>query len=314
MKFKAKVRKKGATSVASTLPQKAGSEQERLKLARKACDEIIQRQRLHNVYGWEPDVAVRARNLHEEFFGTYPPPNAPRVLVKQRVVMEVYRREHERLGVEHLLPSFHAKRRDLLAKWRPDTDISAVLVESELNKDREIPFARQAGKGDNIGVGKTPDSASSPGRRKIMAKAKRKVSAQKAIAAESGGRPVGKTTGLGIQDAWVHVFESNAKAKKSERMTDPQISAWMHSEFPGRGSVVFDRVQSVRTKYNKGGLTRGVVPNTPSVAYDEEGNVQDKSRRGPATPTPSAALKKSAKAATPAVKVRKKATARKSKA
>lgn len=314
---KAKIRKrKGAALTApTTSPQKSNptpsNEQERqlLKEARKACDEFILRHQLNNVYGWEPDVAARARNLHKEFFGSYPPPNAPKVLVKHRVVMEVYHREYAERGVLHLLPKSHAERRKKLARWLPDTEISAVLVESELNKEREIPFAKVDRKGENVGVGKTPDSGKSPEGRKNMAK--KKVSASKAIAAESGGRPVGKTTGLGIQDAWVHVFEQNSKAKKADRMTDDQISAWMHNEFPGRESKVFDRVQSVRTKYNKGGLTRGVVPSIQSVPYDAEGNVSEP-RRGRPVPKPSTALKataekKAASKGAPEIKARKKA-------
>ncbi len=85
-------------------------------------------------------------------------------------------------------------------------------------------------------------------------------------------RPRGVTTGLSIQDAWVHVFERNAKARKCDRMTDDEIGAFMVGEFPGYTSVVFHKVQIVRTRYNRGGLTRGVVPAKESVRYDENGD------------------------------------------
>ncbi|WP_432799947.1 hypothetical protein [Poriferisphaera sp. WC338] len=69
------------------------------------------------------------------------------------------------------------------------------------------------------------------------------------------GRPRGKTTGLGIQEYWVKLFRQNAYVAKKDCMADAQITAAMKAEFPGRDSAVFDRVSSVRNKYNKGGLT-----------------------------------------------------------
>jgi len=90
---------------------------------------------------------------------------------------------------------------------------------------------------------------------------------------KKGKRPVGRTTGLSIQRAWVHIFETNAKARKVDRMTDEQISEFMCAEFPGHAeqSKVFHKVQVVRTRYNRGGMTKGTVPDVLSVQYDDEG-------------------------------------------
>lgn len=100
------------------------------------------------------------------------------------------------------------------------------------------------------------------------------------------GRPQGKTTGLGVQAAWVHIFEQNEKVAKAKRLTDDGISAFMHKEFPGRQSKVFDGVQSVRTKYNKGGLTGGEVPKTQSIRYGDDGSASPTRVGRPAAAAP----------------------------
>ena len=91
--------------------------------------------------------------------------------------------------------------------------------------------------------------------------------------AEGGGRPVGKTTGVGVIDTWIFYFEQNEKVSASNKRTDEKISKAMHREFPGRASAIFDRVQAVRNRYNKGGLTRGVVPKRQSRRYGSDGKV-----------------------------------------
>lgn len=118
-------------------------------------------------------------------------------------------------------------------------------------------------------------------KKKTKAKAKRSAARKKTTKTQASkggsggptGRPKGKTSGLGIQDAWAHIFQKNEKASKNKRLTDEQISKWMHKEFPGRGSTVFDHVQGVRTKYNKGGLSGNVAPKTQSKRYDSDGAV-----------------------------------------
>ncbi len=82
-------------------------------------------------------------------------------------------------------------------------------------------------------------------------------------------RPIGKTLGLGIQDTWVHIFLQNGKAKKKDRLTDAEITKFIKSEFPRRKTEYFRRVDWVRRRYNRGGLTKGVVPKRVSVAYDK---------------------------------------------
>jgi hypothetical protein len=65
----------------------------------------------------------------------------------------------------------------------------------------------------------------------------------------------------------VKLFEDNAKAK----LTDEQISKAIKKNFPGRDSAVFDHVAAIRNRYNKGILTKGVLPKVPSVRYGEDG-------------------------------------------
>lgn len=105
---------------------------------------------------------------------------------------------------------------------------------------------------------------------------------------ESGKRPVGKQSGVGIVETWVQLFEANEKAPKAKRMTDDEISKAMHTNFKGRASKVFDAVNAVRSRYNHGALTRGVAPKTLSLRYDENGEVVESAKRG-------ANLKKGAK-------------------
>lgn len=83
-----------------------------------------------------------------------------------------------------------------------------------------------------------------------------------------GARPIGRTTKLGIQGAWCHIFQQNAK----QRLCDADITKWMNKEFPGRDSKVFGSVSAVRSKYNAGGLSGGEAPKVRSVSYDENGN------------------------------------------
>lgn len=107
---------------------------------------------------------------------------------------------------------------------------------------------------------------------RISDKARTKPKASKATrtsgGTKPGARPVGKTTKLGIQGAWAYIFRENAKRK----LSDVEIAKWMHKEFPGRGSKVFDAVSAVRSKYNAGGLTGGEAPKVRAVQYDDAGN------------------------------------------
>lgn len=73
----------------------------------------------------------------------------------------------------------------------------------------------------------------------------------------------GKIHNKNVQETWALLFKNNAR----DRLTDEQISRQMRAEFPGRKSAIFDRVQMVRRRYNKGALTGGEVPKVQSVRY-----------------------------------------------
>lgn len=89
----------------------------------------------------------------------------------------------------------------------------------------------------------------------------------------NGARSEGKTLHLGVSACWNHLFEMNAKAPKSKRMTDAEITKFMLAEYADRGTAYFENVQPVRSKFNRGGIPgqNGVAPDTPSTRYDEDG-------------------------------------------
>jgi hypothetical protein len=51
-------------------------------------------------------------------------------------------------------------------------------------------------------------------------------------------------------------------------LTDEQISKAIKANFPGRDSAIFNYVHTVRGRYNRGLLTKGVAPKVKSVRYD----------------------------------------------
>lgn len=93
----------------------------------------------------------------------------------------------------------------------------------------------------------------------------------------------GKTTGLGVQQFWVKLFTDNAKAKKASRKTDEQLAKLITAEFPQHKTGVFQdlrkgkihRVQQVRNRYNRGGLTNGHAPAVISHRYGSDGTLND---------------------------------------
>jgi len=122
-------------------------------------------------------------------------------------------------------------------------------------------------------------------RSKIMAKKKVKVKRAKAKrvkkaktkkATHTVARAVGRN-GLGVIATWVTLFKDNAR----EKLTDEGISKAIKKNFPGRESAIFDHVQAVRYRYNKGALTKGKTPVVESVRYGADGNVA--SARGKST-------------------------------
>lgn len=84
-------------------------------------------------------------------------------------------------------------------------------------------------------------------------------------------RLLGKTTKVGVAATWVHIFEKNEKLPKPKKLTDPKITKFMQSEFPGRKSKVFEAVNTVRCRYNRGILTKCQVPKVQSKQYDRNG-------------------------------------------
>lgn len=88
------------------------------------------------------------------------------------------------------------------------------------------------------------------------------------------GRPIGLTTGLPIQMAWIYVFQCNEdNAKAGTPWTDEEISAWMKEEFPGRPNKTFDAVASARNACNKGTATRGIPLKHQFSRYNADGTI-----------------------------------------
>lgn len=97
--------------------------------------------------------------------------------------------------------------------------------------------------------------------------AKTTAKATKAKKESANPRAVGKTLGLGTMQTWIQVFQQNAKKK----LSDDQISKFMHKEFPDSTATDFDNVHRVRGFYNSG--KRFPAPKVSYKRYDEEGNV-----------------------------------------
>ncbi len=125
----------------------------------------------------------------------------------------------------------------------------------------------------------------------------KKEKKQTAKQAETFSKSKGRTLGLGVGETWVALFKKNASAKKADRMTDEQITAFLNKEFPDRQSAIFGNVQGVRGKYNRGGF--GDTPSTPSVPYDKDGNpVEVRRGRKPSGDSPAPKKGTKVKAAT----------------
>ena len=89
---------------------------------------------------------------------------------------------------------------------------------------------------------------------KKTAAKKKKAPKEKTPPPPQAPPPVGNTSGVGVSETWIQVFERNEQGEKSERLTDEQISQFMKSEFPDLDAKFFDRVQIARGKYNRGGF------------------------------------------------------------
>ena len=101
-------------------------------------------------------------------------------------------------------------------------------------------------------------------------KRKQAKKAKKKAAKKAGGtRPVGRTSGVGVMATWVEAFQHNGKVASAKRRTDKQIAVYMKKEFPGRKSEIFNHVQLVRNRYNKGALTKGKAPGRQSKRHGD---------------------------------------------
>lgn len=69
---------------------------------------------------------------------------------------------------------------------------------------------------------------------------------------KAGPRPIGLTTGVGIEKTWGQLFESEEAKPTAKRKSDKELTEMMNKEFPGRNSRVFARVSEVRTKWRNG--------------------------------------------------------------
>lgn len=111
-----------------------------------------------------------------------------------------------------------------------------------------IPFLGPDKKDKKADAGNDPSPKKKKAAKKTASKAKAAAPPAKAPAS------VGKTSGVGINETWIRVFEKNQQVEESERLTDEQISEFMKSEFPDLDAKLFDRVQIARGKYNRGGF------------------------------------------------------------
>jgi len=229
-------------------------------------------------------------DIFRKTFEREPPEGAHWFLVKRVVAYELMKRAGK-LETPDLVEAYEEA---LTYKVEAIKDPKArAIVVALMHVEADVPHIAK-----NETIGGTQMAAKKKAAKKVAKKTAKKAAPK---AKKTTGRVVGKTSGVGVQETWIGIFVTNAKAKKADRMTDVEITAYMKAEFPAKESKVFSQVQGVRNKYNKGGFKVG-APATESVRYDEEGDVTT-ARGG----SPKAAKKASAK------KVAKKAPAKKKK-
>ena len=64
----------------------------------------------------------------------------------------------------------------------------------------------------------------------------------KAGSAQPPKPPRGVTSGVGVSETWIRVFEQNEQCDEQDRLTDQQISEFMKSEFPDLDALAFGDV------------------------------------------------------------------------
>ena len=71
-------------------------------------------------------------------------------------------------------------------------------------------------------------------------------------------RTIGATTGLGVLECWIMLFEENERRYASRvtslPRTDKQLVEFMYNEFPNQSIESFYRVSETRRRYNQGTL------------------------------------------------------------
>jgi hypothetical protein len=238
-------------------------------------------------------------SVYEKLFNKRPPEGVHWILVKEAVGYELMartgrlttarlKRAHEcslKLDVNEIPEPRH---RDIVKSLMGVEDVVVVEEEAINHKEEKMAAKKKAAK--------------KVAKKKTVAKAPAKK-------AKGKGRPVGKISGVGIEQTWVYIFVRNAKVRKAERLDDAGITAFMKKEFPNRDTKVFDHVQSARNKYNKGGFNKGTPPNVQSVRYGEDG--EQVTSRGGAVKEAKAPVKKAAKKAPAKKKAAKKKAAKK---
>lgn len=188
-----------------------------------------------------------------------------------------------------------------IGMWRGRTRLNPVTLEPMFPKEeRKMATVKKART-----TNKSAASKKAPVAKKEAADAKK----------EKGGGLKGRTSGLGIRDTWVDIFQKNEKLPKAKKMTDDDISKYMKSEFVGRNTKAFDRVSAIRARYNRGVLTQGVIPSIQSRAYDKDGSVIEGRKKREKAPAKSKAKAKAkvptkakAKTTKAKMKVRRKKT------
>ena len=91
-------------------------------------------------------------------------------------------------------------------------------------------------------------------------------------------KSTGITSGMGITQFFISLFEANEILPIKQRMIDAIIARKVAKEFPNRESAqdfISDKpnktVNSYRYRYNLGKFTRKIPPSKPSFRYDKEG-------------------------------------------
>lgn len=74
-------------------------------------------------------------------------------------------------------------------------------------------------------------------------------------------RMMGRTTQVGVSATWLIAFQN------PKLTTEKQVIDFMHSEFFGKNSKIFDYPNTIVGHANRGGLTHGLIPNPKFKQY-----------------------------------------------